>query len=225
MEDALVADIIAWDVVTWRRALPLFERALPPDLAGRCCLELGARNGGLSLWLALKGAQVTCSYYGEEIAEARALHQAHGVAERVRYEMLDATSIPHKEQFDVIVLKSVIGGIGAGDRDDLQAQAIIQIYEALKPDGVFLFAENVTATPVHRILRERKRGDRWRYPAVDELREMLASFSDLDYFTTGVTACFGLSERQRQFLGHADGLIAPLVPDEWRYVMIGAARK
>lgn len=217
--------VIGWDVVTWARALPLFERVVGPDLTGKTGLEIGASEGGLSLWLALKGGEVVCSFHGGDPRRATALHKQFGVHDHVRYEYLDATRIPYRDRFDVIALKSVIGGIGAGGRRDLRYRAIEQIRAALKDDGLFLFAENLVATRVHMRLRALKRGNNWRYLTVDELRSMLRRFSSLDYFTTGFIACLGRSEAQRRVLGRVDGVACRMVPRKWRYVMVGAARK
>ena len=224
-EGATLEKIIGWDVVTWSRALPLFEQALGSDMRGKKSLEIGASNGGLSLWLALKGSEVTCSFYSRDAHQAMELHDAFGVRKHVHYEHLDATRMPYRNCFDVIVLKSVIGGIGAGNRPDRQRQAIESIRTALKDGGLFLFAENVVATPVHTALRTIKRSDRWRYLQVDELRSMLGRFSNLEYFTTGFFACFGRSEAQRRVLGQIDSVVCPMVPQHWRYVMIGVAAK
>jgi hypothetical protein len=49
--------VIEWDVATWSRALPLWEAAAGPSLAGKRGLEIGSRGGGLSLWMARKGCE------------------------------------------------------------------------------------------------------------------------------------------------------------------------
>jgi hypothetical protein len=87
------------------------------------------------------------------------------------------------------MLKSVLGGIGRGNRPERQREAVHQIYLALKPGGLFLFAENVVATPLHNVARTFIR-DRWRYPTVDELSGMLAAFSSFRYDTAGLLAMF-----------------------------------
>ncbi|MGF1477448.1 MAG: class I SAM-dependent methyltransferase [Geminicoccaceae bacterium] len=220
-----VEQIIGWDVETWSRALATFDKVLAKDLSGTRSLELGARGGGLSLWLAMRGSEVTCSCYGCEPSDAVQLHQEFGVQHNVRYETIDATDIPYEDTFDIIVLKSVIGGIGAGKRVDRERAALAQIHRALREDGVFLFAENVMATKLHQMLRRVKRGDRWHYSSIEEMRSLFGDFSKLSYETTGFLACLGYTERQRRWLGRIDAVLCRFVPANWHYVMMGAAIK
>lgn len=218
-------EIFDWDVLTWSRALPLWESAVGPSLSGLLGLEIGACGGGLSLWMAAKGCAVICSYYDESMDDAKALHRAHGVAERVSYEPIDATNIPYRNRFDLIMLKSVLGGIGAFGRLDRAREAMRQIHLALKPGGLLLFAENAVGTPLHRLPRWLKRGDSWRYLTIDEMRSMLAAFSQVSIGTTGFLAGYGLSEGQRRLLGRLDASFCRHLPASWQYVMYGAARK
>lgn len=220
-----VSHVIEWDVGTWSRALPLWEDSVGSSLRGKRGLEVGGRGGGLSLWMARKGCDVVCSYYNEDIGGAKALHRAHGVAERVVYEEIDATAIPYRDHFDLIMLKSVLGGIGAYGRPDRQREALRQIHKALKPGGLFLFAENIVGTPLHRLPRAIKWRGGWRYLTIDEMQTMLADFVELRFATTGLLALFGLSEGQRRLLARLDATFCHRLPVSWHYVMYGAARK
>ncbi len=56
----VIRDIIEWDAGSWRRALP-FGRQHAGDLKGMKVLDIGGRNGGLSLCFALAGCTVVCS--------------------------------------------------------------------------------------------------------------------------------------------------------------------
>lgn len=61
------------------------------------------------------------------------------------------------------------------------------------------------------------------------VREMLAYlsvFSEVDFTTAGFLGGFGRTPFQRTVLGSMDRLVADrLVPETWRYIMIGIARK
>src|SRR5262245_19507116 len=99
-------DILEWDVENWSEALEFWRRYSSQTLAGCKALEIGSRNGGLSLWLALCGARVVCSDLDGPTDVARHKHQQYGVADAVTYEAVNALDIPYRETFDIVVFKS-----------------------------------------------------------------------------------------------------------------------
>lgn len=216
--------VLQWEVRSWSRALPLWERHLPthrPALA----LGIGEREGGLSLWLASKGFSVTCTDLRPFQATTRELHAAHGLSDRVTYAQADATALPFAEgAFDVVVFKSVIGALGTKER---QVLAVREMHRVLKPGGVLLFAENLHGSPLHGWLRKRFVAweSYWRYldPVGD--RDLFAPFAALHDATTGVLANLGRSEPQRDLLARVDAVLAPLVPATAHTIWYGAALK
>lgn len=222
-----LADIIQWDIATWSRALQFWENEVDWSKV-KHALELGARQGGLSLWLASKGINVICSDRGDTQVTAEPLHKKHNLTSLVKYEDIDATSIPYENHFDVIVFKSIIGGIGYGDNKAAQQKAFDQIYKALKPGGKLLFAENLVATKLHRKLRSRCAGwgSAWRYVTTEELEEFLSKFSTTKIHTTGILSVFGRSEGQKKFLSQIDkGILNHVTPESWKYLGYGVAVK
>ncbi len=223
----LMADIIRWDMVNWSRAIGYWERGTSIDLTACRALELGAgHSGGLSLWLALHGADAVCSTLGEVSSQARATHRAYGVASQMTYESIDMRSMPYDNAFDVIAFKSVLGAVAGGPEQRLAA--IEHIYKALRPGGELLFAENLAATPIHMALRQRfgeaKFG--WHYMTTADMKCLLAPFSPMRYITTGVIGALGRTSWQRNLLGRIDQwFLNALLPEDWRYIMIGIARK
>lgn len=225
---AELAAFVEWDVRNWSVALECWTKSSSQALGSSTALELGARHGGLSLWLALQGAQVVCSDVGGPSERAVQTHRAAGVAELVRYEAIDATDIPYTDRFDIVLFKSVLGAVGVRAGRSGQAKAIAEMHKALKPGGELFFAENLVASPLHRYLRKRfvKWGDRWRYVSIGEMLQFLAPFRQVSYQTVGVTGAFGRSPRQRNLLGAVDRvLLERLVPEQWRYIIVGVARK
>jgi hypothetical protein len=225
----LLDDIFGWDVLTWSSALEHWQRHATVDLTRSTALEIGAgQSGGLSLWLALQGCDVVCSTLGEVPARVRALHGRYGVAHRVRYVSLDVLELSEREEFDVIAFKSVLGGIGANGRADLQARAIARLHAALKPGGNLLFAENLAATRVHAALRSRVGAgkDGWRYVTAREMAQMLRPFAEVHCGTAGFLGAWGWNEMQRQTCGAVDAFLCRwLVPSSWQYVSMGVAIK
>ncbi len=220
-------DLMQWDVVNWSVALPFWDSQVDWPNTHRA-LELGGREGGLSLWLAHRGVAVVCSDVENAAATAGPCHRSFGVESRVTYEDVDATAIPYENEFDVIVFKSIIGGIGRGGNRQAQQAVFDASYKALRPGGILLFAENVAASPVHRFFRRRfvSWGDYWRYATVLEMSDFLKMYTSVELKTTGVLGAFGRTEGQRRLLGHLDqALVNHLVPNDWRYVAYGSARK
>lgn len=227
MNKANVKDIIQWDVRTWSRALNYWEEHV--DWANvESALELGGRQGGLSLWLARKGIKTLCSDYSESAETAAPLHQQHEYSGQISYEDIDAMQLPYENEFDLIVFKSILGGIAQGDNINRQRQVLEQIHKALKPGGVLLFAENMSSSPLHKALRARHNawGNYWRYLDIDDFDDLLSPFSEQKIKTTGFLATLGRTESQKNFLSRIDQFcLNSLVPSRWHYLGYGIARK
>jgi SAM-dependent methyltransferase len=218
--------VLFWDVVNWSACLDLWE----PYVAGDSleCLEIGAGNGGLTLWLASKNHRVLCSDIRFPGPAVHDLHASHSVASRVSYEAIDATQIPYAERFDVVVFKSVLGRILAKCGTQGVGQAVFNMHQALRPGGRLLFAENLRGSWLHRVSRRTllKRGPpSWQYPTAEQLRSSLRVFTFVDYRLAGFLGAFGRNERQRRWLGRVDRAIVTLVPRNCRYIMFGVATK
>lgn len=223
----VIADILQWDVRNWSEALRFWERSVDwPQVHN--CLELGGREGGLSLWLALHGKNVVCSDYEDTRERAREHHQKYQLGGNIEYATIDAVSIPYENHFDVIAFKSMLGAVGGGNDKQRQQLAIDQMHKALKPGGYLLFAENMAGSPLHRFIRRRfiKWGQWWRYVTAPEMGGFLSQFNRVELRTTGVLATFGRREWQRNLLGAVDqALVKHITPSSWRYLVYGIAQK
>jgi SAM-dependent methyltransferase len=159
---------------------------------------------------------------------AKALHDKYEILNFISYQDIDATNIPYEEHFDIIIFKSIIGGIAKIGGIDMQKKVFNEIYKALKPGGMLLFAENLVASPIHQYARKKfnKWGDYWRYLSIDETKSFLANFQSLSYDTTGFSAAFGRTEGQRNILAKLDQmLLNHISPKSWKYVIYGVAVK
>jgi len=155
-------------------------------------------------------------------------HRGYGVARQIEYVDLDALNISCTEAFDVVLFKSVLGGIGRGNQKDRQRKAVAEMYRSLKPGGELWFAENLVASPLHRLLRRRwvQWGMQWRYITVREMLEFLSPFSMVNYTTVGFLGALGRNARQRTLLGRLDRLgFDRLISEAWHYIIIGVAHK
>jgi SAM-dependent methyltransferase len=220
------SEIIRWDVKIWSKSLDYWENNIDWQ-AVQNCLELGGREGGLSLWLALKGKKVVCSDLKNTKITAEKLHAAYNISTLISYQDIDATNIPYENFFDIIIFKSIIGGIGKNDNIEIQRKVFEEIHKALKPGGKLLFAENLIASPFHQYARKKfvSWGESWRYVSIAELTLFLRQFSAYNIKTTGFFSAFGRNERQRQLLGAIDALLNKIIPDKWKYVSYGIAQK
>ncbi len=225
MEKELLNKIIEWDIENWSLALKYWENNLNLENRNFQCLELGGRNGGLSLWLALKGNEVTCTDLESPEKAVVEINKNHNTG--IRYQAIDATNIPYENYFDIVIFKSILGGIARNNANVLKEKTINEIYKALKKDGVLLFAENTESSFVHKFLRKNfiKWGSEWNYLKVDEIKTLFSSFKSVQYITIGFLAAFGRNEAQRKFLGKLDRVFEKLVPKRKRYILIGIAKK
>jgi len=227
LKKEIIADIIEWDVESWKKALEFWEEKIDWSKI-HTALELGGRRGGLSLWLAKKGIHCICSDLENTETTAKPLHQKYGVENLVEYQDINALNIPFENHFDLVAFKSIVGGIGRDNNPENQRKAFEQIHKVLKPGGILVFAENLAASRLHKTLRKKfvKWGDSWRYVSLAELSDYLAVFSSFELQSTGVMASFGRNEAQRKALAQIDKLgINQLSPASWKYIGYGIAVK
>jgi SAM-dependent methyltransferase len=192
-----IRDYLQWDIDTWKHALyhwdAVLERYQTPEKGGVLeALDLGARDGGLSLYLAEKGMRVVCSDLQGPTSAARALHERYGVSDRVEYQAVNATDIPFEdERFDVVVFKSILGGIGTSLNYAAMQTAMREIYRVLRPGGLLLFAENQRGSRFHQQARRLfvPWGKTWYYVTSQELAELLSIFASCEIGTYGFFSC------------------------------------
>lgn len=218
---------LEWDVRNWSVALDFWLANTAKRLSGCKVLEIGSNLGGLSYWFATQGAQIVHSNIDRVKEEAIEKHKRAGLSHLIEYEVIDARDIPYEDHFDIVVFKSVLGGVGDGDKD-AQELAIAQMHKALKPGGELFFAENAVASPLHMFLRRKmiKWGNTWRYVTIGEMREFLSPFSRSEFCSIGFAGTFGRTEAQRDLLALTDKyLFEHIMPDAWKYIIAGVARK
>lgn len=223
----LSKDIIEWDVENWANALPFWEERLPDTLSNLKALEVGARRGGLSLYLALKGANVICSDLQKPSAGASSIHKRYSIEHLVDYLAVDVTSIDFPDDhFDVVAFKSLLGGVGRGGPNH-QHRAMDEIFRVLKPGGSLIFAENLSGSRAHMWARRRFTdwGDSWRYPTIKEIKGLTAKFSASCYRAYGCLGAFGRTEGHRRVLAGFDSMLDPLLGESVKYILFGYARK
>ncbi len=219
-------DILQWDVVNWSMCLDLWEPFVrsnrPLD-----CLEIGARKGGLSLWLASRGHRVTCTDISDPREEAQEVHARYPFCATVKYRALDATRMSFDGLFDLVVFKSVLGGIGRNSNMAAIERAVAGMFRALRPGGVLLFAENLKASRLHVHFRRIfvGWGKSWNYLNFSDIQRIFSDFRELRLRYGGFLGAFGRTEGQRSILGLFDRALSGSIPNRWKYIVAGVARK
>lgn len=223
-----IALAFGWDVVNWSAALNLWLPFLESPTPGKW-LEVGGREGGLSFLAAHFGHAVVCSDLENPESIAGTIHNKISFPGSISYASVDALNMGFDSEFDALLFKSILGGIGRDNHPELQLQAIEQMHRALKPGGVLLFAENLKGSAIHRALRQRFQpwGRSWRYFEKKELETMLEKyFSEVKTSTTGILGTLGRSEFQRSILGKLDQrFLVRVCPSTWNYIAYGYAIK
>ena len=219
-------DFLKWDIGTWKHALLYWDVVLAQEkLAGERALELGAHDGGLSLFLAEKGMQVVCSDLNGPSQFAPELFERNGLYKFASFESIDATAIPYAENsFEIVIFKSVLGGIGMVHGFAGIEQAMREIHRVLKPGGLLLFAENQVGSLLHRQARKHfvSWGRTWLYPSLEQIEGLMAPFGESEVRTYGFFSCF-----KKDFAPFTalDKLICTSLKSRSHYMAFGHARK
>jgi hypothetical protein len=124
-------------IVSWSKILRYWDRNVDWGNV-HTCFELGGRQGGLVLWLTLKGKVVVCSDISNTREAAEILHTKYNVNTLMTYQDIDATDIPYENYFDIVVFKSIIGGIGRNNNMEMQQKVFdkIDLFDNPIKDGV-----------------------------------------------------------------------------------------
>ena len=223
----IINHIIGWDIRNWSRFLIFSEKYINHIGPGKKALEIGARHGGLSLYLALKGFTVICSDLTSPEPTAKIIHDQYGVTERVKYEVVNALNIPYDDNsFDLVMFKSVLVNM---ENQENQKKAMNEIYRILKPNGVLLFAENLKGSQLHQYLRKRFVNQyllsQRKYLSIEDIDDLGASFHTVIKETYGFLGLLGWNETIRNILGILDGCIDRVSPAAWRYIIFVYCKK
>lgn len=139
-----------------------------------------------------------------------------------------APTSPQGESFDLIIFKSILGGISRDKQLHRAKEAITNMHALLKPGGTILFAENLRGSFMHRLARKLfvKWGDSWNYLTISELEELFSEFESVEIKATGFATAFGKGKRLSGFFGFWDQWVFnPLFGKGMKYVGYGKGRK
>jgi SAM-dependent methyltransferase len=228
-----INDIIEWDVLNWSELIAFWQPVLDKLDKESKVLAIGERNGGLSIWLALQGFQVVCTDREGPEEQAEILHRKHGVSGRIRYDRLDIVNCDwEKEQFDLIIAKSVIGGLKADHKDsktrnfEVQRRAVDNIHGLLKKGGYFLSAENMQGSYLLRQIRKMKSKDKgWRYFSWNELPALYGSFQKVDTKGFGIFPTLFSDSLTNKVVFFVNKHVLQWLPNATKYIAFTTAQK
>lgn len=225
-------DIIEWDVPNWSQAIKFWEpvvNELQPDAK---ILAIGERNGGLSLWLTLRGFQVVCTDRILPLTEAINLHQKYSVQGKITYRELDIVNASETEQYDLVILKSVFGGLKkeyhntASRTAEARHLAIHNIYNLLKPGGYLLTADNMRGSWLMLLFRRiagKNKG--WHYFTHSEFRGLFKSFSFVSQHSFGLFPTLFSSKSLNRLIFSFNKFFSGILPASFSYITFTIARK
>jgi SAM-dependent methyltransferase len=227
-------DIIEWDVDNWGELIRLWTPIIESLPQGSRVLAIGERNGGLSTWLALHGLKVWCTdrVYPTELAIAN--HKKYGVTANITYSKFDVVEGDESfhNQFDLVIAKSVIGGLKRvySDRNTrnftVQQQAVDNIYKCLKKGGYFLSAENLEGGLPRRLIHKFTGRDRgWRYLSWKELPQLFSSFKIIKTKAFGVIPGKVKAKQLRRAIYAVNRYVFGLLPPAYKYIGFVVAKK
>jgi ubiquinone/menaquinone biosynthesis C-methylase UbiE len=223
-------DYLQWDIFIWGKALNCWTQILKEQkITQGLALEIGSKDGGLSLYLANEfDFKVICSDIDGPTEKAKELHKKYSADINIEYRKVDVLNLQFENNiFDVVIFKSVLGSIGKNNNFELQQRAINELYRVLKPKGILLFAENAKASFLHSYFRKkfRKWASYWRYVTFNEMIDMLSAFSFQKVHCSGFLSAFFSNHTIKRFFFPLDNILENLISRKFRYVIYGYAIK
>ncbi|MBX7047061.1 MAG: class I SAM-dependent methyltransferase [Ignavibacteria bacterium] len=223
-------DYLEWDTYAWSEALNEWRNYLRQNkIRGGKALEIGAKNGGLTLFLSIEtDAEIISSDLNGVTGKAKDLHKKFNVQEKIKYDNADAVNLKYdSETFNIVIMKSVLGSVGKNDNKKNHEAAVREIHRVLKTGGVFLFAENAKASFLHSEARKffRKWASYWRYLTKNEMDGMLQIFSERKIYTFGFLSAFAPGDFIKKMIYPLDKIISRITPSSSHYIIYGYAKK
>jgi hypothetical protein len=179
-ERALVEDCCGWNKKLWADALVFALSRLPERVDGMKVLEVGAsRYSSVAPIFRSQGADVICSYYGEQQEELERgrlgfVIQKYALSEIpvVELDLNDFNGI-----YDIIIMKSVLGGVCRGDDYQRIRSVIDRLMDHVSEAGFIVSIDNGYISLFEKLRKIRGAGQsKWTYLKMERLRSSIANY-------------------------------------------------
>jgi SAM-dependent methyltransferase len=205
-------------------------------LDGKTVLEVGANKGGLSLFFSWLGCKVICSdVTAAYLAKAQDLHRQWDRC--CSYLAADLRILPvRSESIDIVIMKSVLGGIYACAGRETASASLKEIYRVLRKGGCCILLEQLAGDPVSRWVRGRTSpGYEWHYFKSEEFLKPDANLLAKEFQTVSIK-CLTLSSYVLEHLFSSDTLLVraslmfdrlveKVIHDDWKHLISVIAMK
>lgn len=227
-------DIIEWDILNWAELIEKWQPIIDKLPRNSRVLAIGERNGGMSAWLALNGFNVWCTDREHPTDKAKEIHAKYGLTDRITYGTFDVVYIDERfyNSFDLVVAKSVIGGVKTiyndpGSRSlDVQQLAVRNIYACLTPGGYFLSAENMTGSFLLKKTRELQgKNQGWRHLNSAEIELLFKDFTCAEIHAFGILPGGTGFYLVNKIIYLINKYLLFFLPPTYKYIAMVAARK
>jgi ubiquinone/menaquinone biosynthesis C-methylase UbiE len=192
---------------------------------GQRILEAGAHEGGLSLFAVEAGGRAVCSDRQHAYSAAQTvLHRAWDV--HPQHVTADVCDLPFRSNsVDIVMLKSVLGGIIATGGALAAQSSFLSIHRVLRSGGAIVILEQLEGDPLSRRIRRTLFPHRhWHYFTPPELLALLSSFrvqtvrheTVLSHLTEGRVGSAHVFVRGALW---ADRFLEYVIPTRWTHLI------
>jgi hypothetical protein len=199
----LIEDCCGWNRKIWADAIEFAIANSLLEMSGKKALEIGAgEHSALAPVFSALGAAVTCSYYGqprERVADGR-LKFVMNKYRLENIELAEADINNVQGVYDIIVLKSVLGGVCRSNDYQKMKDVVDRLMRNLSEGGCILSIDNGFIGAFDRLRQVRGAGkNNWTYIKAAEFASALAGhdvsmrgFGLLNFGSAGVVLGIGL---------------------------------
>lgn len=222
---------LGWNFQNWQEPFLFWKENVGLDLNYKTeVLEIGASSISATVSMfANYGCSCTASYYQDaKGVEEYTSMISRDFALKIATCYLDIFNPQQTKKFDIICMKSVLGGL-CRHENFVQLNLVLKnIFSLLKPGGYLYLMENCSGTSLHSKLRNYLGAGKnnWHYFKVEKLIDELQNYGRVRFQTFGF---FGFADYKIEALNKiasvSDRFIERFVPQNSRVILSSVIQK